>query len=133
MFNHYLGKLLQTGVIDRQRERYMGGSNRNMDASKNQGPHDGLGYDSVFPPFLALFAGLCAAVMLFGMETVTICKKKWFSNDELQNGDGCKSEGAKDIIDDIHCMLMKNHSKHEDLRFLSKVRDLLHSHDNHHG
>merc|ERR1711879_981859 len=110
----------------------MGGSNRNMDASKNQGPHDGLGYDSVFPPFLALLAGLCVACVLFGMETVTICCKKWFSKDELSREDGCKSEVAKDIIDDINKVLMKNHCTHEDIRFLLKVRDLLDSRDSHH-
>ena len=37
---------------------------------------EGLGYESVVLPFLALLTGLCVAFMQLGIETVIICKTK---------------------------------------------------------
>ena len=67
-------------MIDRSRKQILGyhsGDTGAMEIRELQG----LGYDSVILPFLALLIGFCAALFQLGIEAVTICKKKC-SNDE---------------------------------------------------
>ena len=122
IFKYYLAKMQQSGVIDRLRQKYI---DRNGDtgASKIQ-DLQGLGYESVVLPFLALLTGLCVAFMQLGIETVIICKKKYLADQEHSNEDFAISGEAKDIIDDIYDLLLENHCKLEDIKFLSKTRML---------
>ena len=123
IFKYYLAKMQQTGVIDRLRQKCMHNHNGDTGASKIQ-DLEGLGYESVVLPFLALLTGLCVAFMQLGIETVLICKKKYLADQEHSNEDFATSGEAKDIIDDIYDVLLENHCKLEDIKFLSKMRML---------
>ena len=123
IFKYYLAKMQQTGVIDRLRQKCMHNHNGDTGASKIQ-DLEGLGYESVVLPFLALLTGLCVAFMQLGIETVIICKKKYLADQEHSNEDFATSGEAKDIIDDIYDLLLENHCKLEDIKFLSKMRML---------
>ena len=60
----------QTGVIDRLQQKFVGDSNREADALEIQVQDiNGLGYEKVAFPFLALLTGLCVAFIQFGFET----------------------------------------------------------------
>ena len=120
----------QTGVIDRLRQHFIGDRNGDTGASKIQNLQ-GLGYDSVVLPFLALLTGLCVAFMQLGIETVIICKKKCLADQEHSNEDDSTSEEAKEIIDDIYDLLLENHCKLEYIKFLSKMRMLYNNPDTH--
>ena len=100
IFNYYLEKMQQSGVIDRLRQKFIGDHNRDTGALNIQALQ-GLGYANVVFPFLALLTGLCAAFMQLGIETVTICKKKCFAYQEHSNEDESTPEGAREIIDDM--------------------------------
>ena len=130
IFNNYLDKMQQTGVIDRLRQHFIGDRNGDTGASKIQNLQ-GLGYDSVVLPFLALLTGLCVAFMQLGIETVIICKKKCLADQEHSNEDDSTSEEAKEIIDDIYDLLLENHCKLEYIKFLSKMRMLYNNPDTH--
>ena len=125
MFNYYLDEMKQTGVIDRLGQTFMG------DASKPLQVQDinGLGYEHLVFPFIALLTGLCVAFMQLGIETVISCKKKCFSDEAQSNEDESTSEEAKEIIDDIYLLLVENHCRHGDIKFLSKMRVLSDHHD----
>ena len=68
----------QSGVIDRLQQKFVGDSNGETDAVEMQ-DINGLGYEKVAFPFLALLTGLCVAFMQLGFETAITCKKKWNS------------------------------------------------------
>ena len=76
IFNYYLDKMQQTGVIDRLRQEFIGGHNRDTDVSVIQMQNiNSLGYENVVVLFLALLTGLCVALFQLGIETATFCKK----------------------------------------------------------
>ena len=123
IFKYYHDKMKQTGVIDRLRQKLKGNHIGDTGASNIQ-DLQGLGYDSVVLPFLVLLTGLCVAFMQLGIETVIICKNKYLADQEHSNEDDFTSEEAKEIIDDIYDLLLENHRKLEDIKFLSKIRML---------
>ena len=106
IFNYYLGHFQGAGVIDRLQQKFIRDSNRDTDASKKQVQDiNGLGYENVAFPFLALLSGICVALLQLGIETAIICKKKC-SADKAQSNEGeSTSEEANDIIDDINNLL----------------------------
>ena len=98
IFNYYLETLQETGVMDRLRKTFMQFSYGNSDASKIQVlDTNGLGYEHVVLPFLALLTGLCMAFMQLGSETAVTCKKECSGNEEPSNEDDTTSEGGKDV------------------------------------
>ena len=121
IFNNYLDKMQQTGVIDRLRQHFIGDRNGDTGASKIQNLQ-GLGYDSVVLPFLTLLIGLCVAFMQLGIETAIICKKKCSEDEKLSREDNSTSEKAKEIIEDINHLIVENHRKLGGIKFLSKMR-----------
>ena len=125
IFNYYLGKFQRAGIIDRLQQTFMGGSNRDTDASKKQVQDiNGLGYENVAFPFLALLSGICVALFQLGIETAIICKKKCSDDEEQSNEGESASEEANDIIDDINHLLLENHCELGGIKFLSKMRSL---------
>ena len=104
----------------------MGERSRDTDASKIQVQEiNGLGYENVTFPFLALLSGLCVALLTLGIETAIICKKRCSDTEEQSNEDESTSEEAKDIIDEINNILLENHCELGGIKFLSKMRMLL--------
>ena len=96
IFNNYLDKMQQTGVIDRLRQHFIGDRNGDTGASKIQNLQ-GLGYDSVVLPFLTLLIGLCVAFMQLGTETAITRKKGRSGNEEIES----TSDKAKDVNNKI--------------------------------
>ena len=106
IFNYYLGHFQGAGVIDRLQKKFIRDSNRDTDASKKQVQDiNGLCYENVAFPFLALLSGICVALFQLGIETAIICKKKCSDDEEKSNEDESTSEEANDIIDDINNLL----------------------------
>ena len=125
MFNYHLDEMKQTGVIDRLGQTFMG------DASKPLQVQDinGLGYEHLAFPFIALLSGLCVALLQLGIETVISCKKKCSADKAQSNEDESTSEEAKEMIDDIYHLLVENHCRLGDIKFLSKMRVLSAHHE----
>lgn len=122
IFNYYLDKLQQSGVIDRLRKKFIGDSSQNTDASKMQNIIE-LSLEDVSFPFVALLTGLCVAFMQLAMETMLICKNKCTHEEEKSHQDDeITSEEAKKIIEDIHDLLSENHLKLGGKKFLSQVK-----------
>ena len=116
IFNHNLYQMKQTGVIERLRQQFLG-YNSDISTIKTIVDFDGLSYENVMLPFLALLIGICLALIQLGIETlVSKC-----SND----GQKLKEDTSEDeieIIDDIYHLLLKNHVKLGGIKFLSKMR-----------
>ena len=130
IFNHYLKKMQETGIIERLRQTYMGNSNGDTDTSNIHEEYiQVLGYEDVLFPFLALLAGLCVAFIQLGIEIATKCKNKSSAHKEQSNEDVYPTERTKEIIDDIYDNLIKHHSKPEDVNFLLKMRLFSGRHD----
>ena len=92
----------QTGIIHRLRQKFIGEHNRDTDASKIQAQEmNGISYENVAFPFLALLSGICVALLQLGIETAIICKKKCSDDEEQSNEHESTSEEAKEIIDEI--------------------------------
>ena len=124
IFNHYLEKMQQTGVIDRLKQTFLGNHNGITGSSKIQ-ELQGLGYDTVVLPFLALLIGLCAALLQLGIEAMsTICKKKCSKDEEQSKEDDSISEEEKEMIDEINHLLMENCCKLGGKKFLTKMKML---------
>ena len=71
VFNYYLHKMHQTGLMDRLLQKSIGNSKMNTDATKVRDANV-LGYLDVAFPFLALLIGLLVACMLLGTEIVIL-------------------------------------------------------------
>ena len=98
IFNYHLEKLQQTGVMERLRQKMMQYPVGNTDASNIQvQDSNGLGYEHVAFPFLALLFGLCLAFMQLGAETAITCKKQHSANEEIES----TAEKAKYIMNEI--------------------------------
>ena len=71
LFNYHLDKMQQTGVIDRLHHKFVGDSNNGETEAEDieVQDFDGLGYEKVTFPFLALLSGLIVACLLLGLET----------------------------------------------------------------
>ena len=124
IFNHWLKKMQQTGVIDRLHQKFIGDHKLDEDTTVPQSIN-GLDFENVALPFIALLIGLCAAVTQLAIEIVSICKKKCSDVDEQSKKElGSLSEEAKDVIAEINYLLLENHCKAEDLKFLSRMRVL---------
>ena len=85
---------------------------------------NGLGYENVAFPFLALLSGIWVALLQLGIETAILCKKKCSDDEEKSNENESTSEEANDIIDDINNLLLENHCELGGIKFLSKMRSL---------
>ena len=81
MINHYLVKMQETGVIERQLQKIAPTINRDSYNTLVTQEPSGLGYDRVIFPFLALLVGFCIAFVQLGLEAATNCKKKRSSYD----------------------------------------------------
>ena len=129
IMNYHLVKLRQTGILDELQRRFIRNCNssRNvLDVSDKYEDEDvGLGYENVKFPFLALLTGLCLALLQAGFESMVLIKRKCMQEEEKLKEDESSSEDEKDIIDDIHSLLLENHSKLGEKAFLSKVRTFL--------
>ena len=123
IFNYHLQKLHQHGVLDRMKHKLIGDHNRDTDVSKIQNIN-GLGYDNVAFPFLALLAGLCAAFMQLAIEAAFLCKKKCYDQELESKEDEYASEEAKEIVGGIHDLLLENHRKLGGIKFLYKMKML---------
>ena len=109
IFNHYLSKMEQAGVIDRLRHKYSGYRDMDTANSKNHvQDNNGLGYENVVLPFSILLAGVCWALLHLGIELLHICKKKCFHERKHPNEAESKSMEADDIIDEITNLLKEN-------------------------
>ena len=78
IFKYYLDQMQQTGMIDRSRKQILGyhsGESGDTGALEIR-DLQGLGYDSVILPFLALLIGCWVALFQLGIEAVTICDIK---------------------------------------------------------
>ena len=103
----------------------MGDRSRDTDASKIQVQEiNGLGYENVTFPFLALVSGLCVALLTLGIETAIICKKRCSDTEEQSNEDESTSE-EEEIINDIYDLLLQNRCQLGGIKFLSKMRTQL--------
>ena len=124
IFNYWISKMHQTGVIDRQQQKSIGGLKWATDTSISK-DNNGLDYKNVAFPFIALLTGLFVAFIQLGIEASIMCKRKC-SNDEEQarEDEDSSSEEAKDAIEEIYDLLLKNHCKVKKLKFLSKMRVL---------
>ena len=104
IFNHYLGKMEQAGIIDRLRHKYLGDKGMDTANSKNQ-VNDiddiGLGYGSVVIPFSILLAGLCWALLQLGIESLPFFNMKCFDERKHPNEVELNGMKADDIIDEI--------------------------------
>ena len=129
IFNYHLQKLHENGFLDRMYHQIIGDNNRNTDDSKIQSI-SGLSYENVTLPFLALLTGLGVALLVLGIETAIICKKKCLPDKDQWNEDEPILDMPKEIIDDIHNILIEKHCNLEDIEFLSKIRMSLARHDN---
>ena len=111
----------RTGIIDRPLKKIF----RDTDTSKTKllDLH-GLGYEDVAFPFLALLTGLSVALMQLGIETAMFCKKKCPLFDRRSTEEDSASDEAKDIIKDIHDLLVENHCQLGGIKFLNKIRML---------
>ena len=123
IFNYYLDKMQQTGIIHRLQQKFIGDHNRDTDASMIQ-DINGLGYANVAFPFLALLSGICLALLQLGIETAVICRKKCSNDEHQSNEDYSTSEEAQDIIGDINNLLLENYCELGGIKFLSKIRML---------
>ena len=124
IFNYYLDHMQQTGVINRLQQKFIGDHNGVKGTSKVQ-EVQGLGYDTVVLPFLALLIGLCAALLQLGIEAMsTICKKKCSKDEEQSKEDDSISEEEKEMIDEINHLLMENCCKLGGKKFLTKMKML---------
>ena len=123
IFNYHIQKMHQNGLVDRMKHKFIGDHNRDTDVSKIHNI-DGLGYDNVAIPFLALLTGLCAAFMQLVIEAAILCKKKCYDNELESREDNSASEEAKEIIDGIYDLLLENHCKLGSIKFLYKMRML---------
>ena len=121
IFNHHLQKLHEKGFLDKMHHKFIGDNNRNTDDSKIQSI-SGLSYENVTLPFLVLLTGLCVALLVLGIETAVICKKKCSPDKNQSNEHESTFDGPKEIIDDIHNILIENHYNLEDIEFLSNIR-----------
>ena len=101
----------------------MGEHIRDTGASKIQ-DLQGLGYDSVVLPFLALLIGFCVALFQFGIEAMIICIKKFSADPEHSNEDDYTAEEAEYLIGEIKILLLDNHHKMGGTKFLSKIKTL---------
>ena len=113
----------QNGVINILRQRFIGDLNRDASASKIE-DLQGLGYDRVVLPFLALLIGVCAALLQLVIEILTICKMKCSNDEEQSKEDNSTSEEAKEMIYDINNLLLDHHHELGGMKFLSKIRTL---------
>ena len=127
IFNYGLQKMQQTGVMDRLRLKYLGDHSSHTGTAMTQ-DSIGLGYENVAFPFMALLGGLCLAFIQIGIEITFMCMKKCSFDEEQSEEDGSPSEEANDAIDEIYDLLRENHCKAEDLKFLSKMRELSRKH-----
>ena len=91
-----MGKLWQK--IERQLKR-------NNDGSKVQEANV-LGFDDVALPFVTLLVGVCAGILLLGIEGVAFCMEKYAVN-ENKCDDGDTSEEISKIKDEINEMLLE--------------------------
>ena len=125
IFNYYLYKLKQAGVIDELLRQFIWDRNMDMDTSKIQiVDKKGIGIEHVIFPFLGLLTGLGLAIFILGMETAIICKKYCSEDKEQSNEVDSGSEKAMEIIDDISILLVGNYQRLGGIRFLSKMRML---------
>ena len=114
----------QTGVIDRLKQTFLGNHNGITGSSKIQ-ELQGLGYDTVIFPFLALLIGLCAALFQLGIEAMTsICKEKGSKYEEQSKEDDSTSKEEREMIDEINDLLLENHRKLGGKKFLTKMKML---------
>ena len=111
------------GVIDRLRQKFIGIQNSYAGASKIQ-KLQGLGYDSVVLPFLALLTGLVMASFLLGIEAMIICVIKSSANQIYSKEDNYTSLEAEDIIREIRLILLNDYKEMGGMKFLTKIRKL---------
>ena len=120
MFSHYLSKMIEIGVIDRLRHKYLVDNNIYTSTSNTIKDQEGLGYENVMFPFLALLTGLGVALLQLVIE----CVASKCSFDQQHHLKDNTPEDAEEIIDDIHELLLKNHGKLGGIKFLSRIRVL---------
>ena len=129
IMNYHLVKLREDGILQKLDQRFIRNCNstRNIfDVSdKHKHENEGLSYEEVNFPFLALLTGLCIAILLAGFESMVFSKMKCMQDEEKLKEDESTSQDEKDIIDDIHYLLLENHSKFGGKNFLSKVKTFL--------
>ena len=129
IMNYHLVKLREDGILQKLDQRFI----RNCNSTRNvfdvsdklNHENEGLSYEEVNFPFLALLTGICLALLLAGFERMLHSKMKSMQDEEKLKEDESASEDEKDIIDDIHYLLLENHSKLGRNNFLSKVRTIL--------
>ena len=126
IMNYHLVKLRETGILEELARRFIHNCNSTkniLDASDQYKDEDvGLGYEHFKFPFLALLTGLCIAILQAGFESMVLCKRKCMQDEEKLKDDESASEDEMDIIEDIHYLLVENHSKLGGKNFLSKIR-----------
>ena len=120
LFNYHLYKMKQSGIIDRLQQKFLDEHNSNTVLSQTMVASNSLGYKNVMLPFLAILTGMCVALLQLGIEVLAMTKKDHLS-DELQS-EKDMSEEAKEIIDDIHTILLENYDKLGGIKFLSRLR-----------
>ena len=109
----------QSGIIDRLQQKFLDEHNSNTVLSQVMLASNSLGYKNVMLPFLAILTGMCVALLQLGIEVLAMIKKN--QSDEQQS-EKDMSEEAKEIIDDIHTILLENYDKLGGIRFLSRLR-----------
>ena len=109
----------QIGVLDRLQFNFLDDNNIGSYTSKTLVDLEGLGYENVMFPFLALLTGLCVALLQLGIEKVA--RKCSFNEQHL--GEDIPKD-AEQIIDEIHDLLLENHGKLGGVKFLSQMRVL---------
>ena len=124
IFKYYLDQMQQNGVIKRLRTEFIGDQNGASNAFMIQ-EHDGLGYDSVVIPFLALLIGSCVAMFILAIEAMVMCKKQYSHGKYQSKDDNSKLGEANDMIEDIYDLLLDNHRQLGGIGFLLKIRTLV--------
>ena len=109
----------QSGIIDRLQQKFLDERNSNTVLSQTTVASKSLGYKNVMLPFLAILTGMCVALLQLGIEVLAM--KKDHMTDEQQS-EKDMSEEAKEIIDDIHSILLENYDKLGGIKFLSRLR-----------
>ena len=108
----------QSGIIDRLQQKFLDEHNSNTVLSQTMVGSNSLGYKNVMLPFLAILTGICVALLQLGIEVLAMIKDHL--SDEQQSED--MPEEAKEIIDDIHSILLENYDKLGGIKFLSQMR-----------
>ena len=121
VFNYHIHKMQGTGNMDRFWQEMERKRKNNKYATKVQEVNV-VGYENVAFPFLALLAGLFAALLQLGIEFVVFCKRKYADIPNQSSDESSTPRESRLIIKEFGDMLQENNSN-TDIKLQSAMRD----------